>query len=195
MSDIIEFGKVEEKILEIRGQKVIVDRDVAALYGVETREVNQAVSRNPDKFPEGYIIALESDEWESLRSQFVTLEGSGRGQHTKYLPSAFTEKGLYMLATILKSPAATQTTIAIVEAFANLRELSRVMSQLPEAEDEAQQKSLMQRSGDILADILDSGTFDVTGDETTIEMNLAFVKVKRTIKREKRQGQDTESGA
>ena len=195
MSYIIEFGKVEEKILEIRGQKVIVDRDVATLYGVETREVNQAVSRNPDKFPEGYIIALESDEWESLRSQFVTLEGSGRGQHTKYLPSAFTEKGLYMLATILKSPAATQTTIAIVEAFANLRELSRVMSQLPEAEDEAQQKSLMQRSGDILADILDSGTFDVTGDETTIEMNLAFVKVKRTIKREKRQGQDTESGA
>ena len=194
MIDIIEFGKVEEKILEIRGQKVIVDRDVAALYGVETREVNQAVSRNPDKFPEGYIIALESDEWESLRSQFVTLEGSGRGQHTKYLPSAFTEKGLCMLATILKSPAATQTTIAIVEAFANLRELSRVMSQLPEAEDEAQQKSLIQRSGEILADILDSGALDVTGDETTIEMNLAFVKVKRTIKREKRQEQGTESG-
>ena len=192
MGSIIEFGKVEEKILEIRGQKVIVDRDVAALSGVGTERVNEAVGNNPDKFPAGYIITLDNEDLEKLRSKISTTNISAM---TRVTPKAFTEKGLYMLATILKSPTATQTTIAIVEAFANLRELSRVMSQLPEAEDEARQKSLMQRSGEILADILDSGALEVTGDETTIEMNLAFVKVKRTIKREKRQGQDAESGA
>ena len=70
--------------------------------------------RNSDKFPEDYIISLTKEEYDSIRSQFVTLNDSGRGQHVKYTPKAFTEKGLYMLATILKSPTATQTTLAIV---------------------------------------------------------------------------------
>ena len=102
MSDIIKYKEVEEKILTIRDQQVLLDRDVAALYGVEPREVNQAVARNQDKFPDGYIIAISSEEWESLRSQFVSINGSGRGQHTKHTPRAFTEKGMYMLATILR---------------------------------------------------------------------------------------------
>ena len=79
---------------------MLIDRDVAELYGVETREINQAVKRNPEKFPEGYIISLTTEECDSLRSQIVILNGSGRGQHAKYVPKAFTEKGLYMLATI-----------------------------------------------------------------------------------------------
>ena len=117
MSDIIGIREVEEKVLAIRGLDVILDRDVAELYGVETKDVNRAVKNNPDKFPEGYIIPLDSAEWEILRLKFLTLRSSGWGQHTKYLPQAFTEKGLYMLATILKSPRATHTTIAIVETF------------------------------------------------------------------------------
>ena len=84
---------------------------------MEVREINQPVKNNPDKFPEDYIIVLDSEEWDSLRSKFSTLNVAGRGQHTKYKPQAFTEKGLYMLATILKSPRATETTIAIVETF------------------------------------------------------------------------------
>ena len=192
MSEIIEFGKVEEKILEIRGQKAIVDRDVAELYGVETKRVNEAVSNNPDKFPAGYIITLDNDDLDNLRSKFSTANISSM---TRVPPKAFTEKGLYMLATILKSPTATQTTIAIVEAFAKLRELSRVINQLPDIQDETQQKSLMQKSGEILAEILDDGALEVTEAETTIEINLAIMKVKHTIKREKRQGHDTESGA
>jgi len=182
MSDIIEFGKVEDSVLEIRNQQVILDRDVAALYGVETKRINEAVSNNTDKFPDGYIITLDSEELDDLRSKFSTTNISPM---TRVPPKAFTEKGLYMLATILKGPAATQTTIAIVEAFANLRELSRVINQLPDA-DENKQKSLMQRSGEILADILDDGALEVTGDETTIEMNFAIVKVKHTVKRERR---------
>ena len=190
MSGIIKYSEVEEKILDIRGEKVLIDRDVAALYGVETREINQAVSRNQDKFPESYIIALELDEWESLKSQFVTLDGSGRGQHAKYAPKAFTEKGLYMLATILKSPKATETTIAIVETFAKLREFSRAIAQLPDAQDKAVQKALMRRSGELLGEVLDDNVLEVTSDETTVELNFAIMKIKHTTKREKRQKQD-----
>jgi len=99
MSELIRYEDVEAKVLSVRGQQVIVDRDVAELYGVETKAVNQAVRNNPDKFPAGYIISLESAEWDSLRSKIFTLNESGRGQHTKYTPRAFTEKGLYMLAS------------------------------------------------------------------------------------------------
>ena len=93
---------------------VFINRDVAELYGVETKHINQALRNNPDKFPEGYVISLAWDDLDSSRSKFLTLNGSGRGHNIKYLPKAFTEKGLYMLATILKSPVAMQTTIAVV---------------------------------------------------------------------------------
>ena len=190
MSDIIEYRDVAEKILDIRDHKVIIDRDVAALYGVETKRVNEAVANNPDKFPDGYIIALTLEEWDSLRSNISTLKSGGRGQHTKYLPTAFTEKGLYMLATILKSPKATETTIAIVETFAKLRELARVIGKLPDAEGKAEQKSLMRKSGELLAEILDDNALEVTEDETTLEFNLAMLKIKHSVKRKKRKSEE-----
>jgi len=189
MNDIIKYEEVEQYVLNIRGQEVILDRDVAELYGVETKEVNQAVRNNADKFPDGYIFSLSKEEWSSLRSKILTLDDSGRGQHTKYTPHAFTEKGLYMLATILKSPRATQTTIAIVETFAKIRELSKTINRLPDVQEEIQQKSLMQKSGELLADILDDSALHVTGDATTIEFNLALLKIKHTQKRENRKEQ------
>ena len=128
MTNIIE---VENRIITLRGQQVIIDADVAELYGVETKRVNEAVANNPEKFPKGYILQLDKQEITSLRSKNSTLKDNGRGQHSKYSPKAFTEKGLYMLATILKSPKAVETTIAIVEAYAKLRELTRVMSEIP----------------------------------------------------------------
>jgi hypothetical protein len=99
---------------------------------VETKHINQAVSNNPDKFPDGYVFEITKAEHASLMSKFLTLNesGTGRGMHVKYLPKAFTEKGLYMLATILKSRRATETTLEIVETFAKIRELSRTVSQL-----------------------------------------------------------------
>jgi len=186
MSEIIGHKEVEEKILTIRGQKVLIDRDVAELYGVETREVSQAVKNNPDKFPDGYILKLDPEELDSLRSKNLILKSGGRGQHSKYPPTAFTEKGLYMLATILKSPQATETTIAIVETFTKIRELSRAIIQLPDAVEEDQQKALMQKSGEILAEILGDNSLEVSGAETTIEINFAVMKIKHTVKREKR---------
>lgn len=100
-------------IIELRGQKAILDSDVAKLYGVETKRINEAVKNNPDKFSKGYIFDLEKDEWDALKSKFSTSIKGGKVK----LPTAFTEKGLYMLATILKSSLATQTTIAIIETF------------------------------------------------------------------------------
>ena len=182
---MLKFNSVEEKIISIRGISVILDSDVAEHYGVETKEINQAVKNNPEKFPKGYILELSKNEHESLRSKFLTLENQGRGKHVKYLPKAFTEKGLYMLATILKGERATKATIEIVEAFAKIRELSRTFSQLSETKDEPTQKSLMQKSGEIIADIL-GDNLEVTDAETTFEVNLALMKFKRTVRQKKK---------
>jgi len=183
MNEMIRFEDVEKRIIAIREQQVLIDRDVAELYGVETREVNQAVSRNQDKFPEGYVVVLE----ESEKSELITIcDRFNMLKHSAVPPTAFTEKGLYMLATILKSPAATQTTIAIVETFAKIRELSRTISLLPSVQEEVTQKALMQKSGELLADVLDDNSLEITGDETTIELNLAIMKIKHTVKRGKK---------
>jgi hypothetical protein len=119
---IITYDLVKEKIIEVRGQKIILDSDVALLDGVETKRVNEAVKNNPRKFPNGYLIEVDNSEWEGLKSKFST---SIKGGKTK-LPTAFTERGLYMLATILKSTNAIETTIAIIEAFAQLKELTKL---------------------------------------------------------------------
>ena len=107
------IADVEGKIVTIREMPVILDSDVAVLYGVETKRVNEAVRNNPDKFPAGYVFELDSDETNALRSKFSTLKPAGRGQHAKYNFKAFTERGLYMLATILKSARATAATLEL----------------------------------------------------------------------------------
>ena len=183
MSEIINYRAVEEKVLNIREGKALLDRDVADLYGVETKRINEAVKNNPDKFPEGYVFTLDNREKRELVENFDRFNVL---KHSTVMPYAFTEKGLYMLATILKSSKATQTTIAIVETFAKIRELSRAMSLLPEIKEKDQQKLLMQKSGEILMDVLSNDALEVSGDETTIELNLAFMKVKHTIKRSKK---------
>lgn len=99
---------VESKIITVRDQQVILDCDVAELYGVETKRINEAVRNNPEKFPKGYVFELDKQEYMMLRSKFSTAKISSK---SRSLPQVFTEKGLYMLATILKSPLAVQTTI------------------------------------------------------------------------------------
>jgi hypothetical protein len=102
-----------------------LDSDVAELYCVETMRVNEAVRNNPEKFPEGYILILSKEE----KAEVIENFDNPKLKYSPTLPKAFTEKGLYMPATILKSEKATKTTIEIVEAFAKLRELSRAVSQ------------------------------------------------------------------
>ncbi len=114
---------VQTKIYAIRNHKVMLDSDIAEIYGVETKRINEAVRNNPEKFPADFIFELNEDEQEILRSKISTLK-NGRGKHRKYATKAFTEQGVYMLATILKSPIATQVTIAIMRAFVAMRHFS-----------------------------------------------------------------------
>ena len=184
----MELDKIKSKIIAIRGKQVILDCDVAELYGVETKRVNEAVSNNPDKFPEGYILKLSTSEWRNLKSKNSTSSWGGK----RKLPKAFTEKGSYMLATILKSPKATETTIGIIETFAKVRELSRTIAELHK-HDEGEQKSMLQKSGEIISDII-CGDLETTTTETTVELNFAILSVKHTIKRtaKKKQKQEAE---
>ena len=114
---------IQNKIYEIRNQKVMLDFDLAELYEVETKVLNQAVKRNISRFPKDFMFRLDTEEWSVLRSQNVTLE-AGRGKFPKYLPFAFTEHGVTMLASVLKSEKAVKMNIAIVRAFIALRELA-----------------------------------------------------------------------
>jgi hypothetical protein len=181
MSNVVKFSEVESKIIALRDKKVILDSDVAVLYGVETRDINKAVKNNPDKFPEGYIFEVYNAEKQQLVENFHRFDNL---KHSTLPPKAFTEKGLYMLATILKSPQATETTIAIVEAFEKIRELQRTMLELSESQEESLQKTLMQKSGDIISELL-GNDMQATDSETSIELNLALLKFKHTVKRKK----------
>ena len=145
MSDtnLIPVQRIEQKIFLLRGEKVMLDRDLAELYGVETKVLNQAVKRNRDRFPADFMFQVSPDEaamisrsqivtlgsetgikplktTDALRSQIVTLK---RGEHRKYRPYAFTEQGVGMLSGVLNSPRAVQTHVAIIRAFVQLRQM------------------------------------------------------------------------
>jgi len=181
---VINYEQVKDKIIEIRQQKIIVDSDVGELYGVETKRINEAVKNNPEKFPEGYLLTINEHEKVELVENFDRFNNL---KHSTVLPKAFTERGLYMLATILKSPKATETTLAIVDTFAKVRELSNVLHQVQSLpENSPKQKTLMARTGDLIADlIIPEDDLDTIGTETTYEMNLAIFKIKKTVKKGK----------
>jgi len=172
---------VDSKIIEIRNTKVLLDRDVAELYGVETKDVNRAVKNNPDKFPSGYIITLKNNESQDLRLKNFTANVK-QNNMSRVPPKAFTEKGLYMLATILKSPQATETTLAIIETFAKIRELTRTVGALAKTTTKEEKEPLMQRSGEIISDVL-GDALNVSETETTFEINLAVMSFKHTVRK------------
>jgi hypothetical protein len=120
--DVIDpLAEVAGRILVVRGQRVMLDADLAQLYGVSTKAFNQAVRRNRSRFPGDFLIELTNQEVTRSRSQIVTLK-RGRGSNVKYLPMAFTEHGAIMAATILNSPRAEQMSVYVVRAFVKLRE-------------------------------------------------------------------------
>ena len=159
---VITTKDVEGKLITLRNQKVLLDCDVADLYGVKTKEINQAVKNNTDKFPFDRLNKLK----------FSTVE-----------PTAFTQRGLYMLATIIKSPRATKTTLAIVDTFVTVRELANTMERLQNAQDGGkQQQQLLKHSGELMADMI-GNNLSTTTAETEIELNFAVVKIKHKIVR------------
>ena len=113
---------ITQRILVLRDQKILLDSDLAALYDVPTKRFNEQVKRNLERFPSDFMFQLTEEEYSALRSQFATLK-TGRGQHRKYLPYAFTEHGAIMAAMILNSPRATQVSVHVVRAFIRLREM------------------------------------------------------------------------
>jgi len=173
---------VESRIVAIRRQSVLLDADVADLYGVETRRINEAVRNNPDKFPSDYMFALTKDEAEDLRSKISTTKLSSK---SRVLPKAFTEKGLYMLATILKSRKATSTTFAIIETFAKVRNLKRELVELHKESDSRRRSAKMRHFGETLTDIVmpDLATVET---ESTLELNFFIGKIKHTVRRIKK---------
>ena len=142
---------VESRMIVLRKQSVLLDADVAELYGVETKRVNEAVRNNPDKFPSGYLFELDRYEKDDLVENFDRLK---QLKFSTVNPTAFTERGLYMLATILKSARAVNTTLAIVDTFVRTRELARTMVQLQNVQDGGEPHILLHRTETVLSEII-----------------------------------------
>ena len=179
---VVPFDEVKRRIVIVRDQSVILDADVADLYGVATRQVNEAVRNNPDKFPPDYRFELSESELSDLRSKFSTANISPK---SRVLPKAFTEKGLYMLATVLKSKRAIAVTFAIIETFAKVRTLKRELVELHGESDKKRQTQRLNRFGELLTDIV-MPDLDAVETESSLELNFIIGKIKHTVRRIKR---------
>ncbi len=188
MMHIIKVEKIQNLILSIDGEQVLLDADVAKLYGVETKRINEAVKNNLERFPSGYVIHIDKNEKNELVENFDRFN---KLKHSTVLPKAFNEKGLYMLATILTSKQAIQTTIDIIETFSKVKELSRNINNIMKTQDETIQKNLAKKSNMILEDIIeiepdileDAKDGEIVETTTKFEFNLGFAKVSKSIKR------------
>jgi hypothetical protein len=136
MKSLVPVERIENKILQIRGQKVMLDRDLAELYGVETGNLNKAVSRNKERFPEDFMFQLTADEFETLIFQFGRSSWGG----TRKFPYAFTEQGVAMLSSVLRSERAAQVNVMIMRAFVKMRELLITNKDLSKRLDELENK-------------------------------------------------------
>jgi hypothetical protein len=131
--------RIAHAILLVRGQKVILDSDLAGLYAVSTKRLNEQVRRNSERFPPDFMFQLTAAESTALRSQFATLE-TGRGQHRKYRPYVFTEHGAIMAASVLNSPRAIEVSVHVVRAFVKLREVLATHKDLAHKLEELEKK-------------------------------------------------------
>ena len=136
----MELQVIHDKIYSIRNQKVMLDFDLAELYQVETRVLKQAVRRNLKRFPPDFMFEITREEYNSLRSQIVTLDKKGRGNYSKYLPFVFTEQGVSMLTSVLKSDVAINVNISIIRAFVQLRQFALSHSELSQKLNEIENK-------------------------------------------------------
>lgn len=165
---------IQNKIYELRGQKVMLDRDLAELYGVETKVLKQAVKRNIGRFPSDFMFELSKDEFEFLRSQIVTSNGRGG---TRYMPFAFTEQGVAMISSVLNSETAIQINIGIIRAFVAARQMLALPKRDELSELQADVKKLKDYIEDILTDQNDLNE-DTTMRLELIEQSLAELQTR-----------------
>jgi phage regulator Rha-like protein len=161
---IMELQTIQNRIYEIRGQKILLDFDLAKLYETETKRLKEAVRRNIDRFPSDFMFELTKEEYNTLRTQFATLDNTGRGKYSKYNPFAFTEQGIAMLASVLRSPKAIEVNIQIVRAFVFLRKYALSHSELTQKLQELETKYDKQFN-----DIFDAINFLIQKDKKGIE--------------------------
>ena len=186
----INIAAVQSRMLTIRNQQVLLDRDVAALYGVKTKEINQAIRNNPGKFPEGFVFKLNDEEFENWKSKILTSNLPAREiaiikMGMRRAPYALTERGLYMLATILKGEVATQATLAIVNTYAQVRSMVRDMEAVQTAKmGSSEQANLLTRAGHKLAGLI-GDNLSTESRKTTIELNLALLKITHEVTQRK----------
>ena len=139
MDALVVQGEISSKIVTLRGQQVMIDRDIAVLYQVDTKRLNEQVKRNLDRFPDDFMFQLTKSELGNWKSQFATSNKELMG--LRKMPYAFTEEGIYMLATVLRSPIAAETTIHIIRTFKKLREFSKHYNALAKQIIEVERKS------------------------------------------------------
>ncbi|MCF6244302.1 MAG: ORF6N domain-containing protein [Sulfurovum sp.] len=188
---IIKFETLEKKLIKLRDNVVVLDKDVAELYKIEPKRLREQLKRNIEKFPDDYAYQVSKQELELMVSQNATPSKKHYGGS---LPWVFTEKGLYMVATILKSKNALSATFTIIETFAKVKKLSRNINAIMETKDESLQNELAQKSNLILEEIIDIEPDILEDDEdgeiiettTKFEFNLGFAKVSRSIKKIKK---------
>ena len=187
---VVDINMVKSRMLIVRDQPVLLDRDVAALYGVQTKEINQAVRNNPDKFPEGFLLQLNNDEFSDWKSKILTsnlspAEKNAIKMGVRRAPKAFTERGLYMLATVLKGELATKATLAIVNTYAQVRSVKRELLELHMEGDKKKKHALMQHFGETLTDIVMPDPDEVE-TESSLELNFFIGKIKHTVRKIKK---------
>lgn len=181
-SAIALIGEIEEKIYVIRGQRVMLDSDLAEVYRVETRALKQAVRRNRNRFPDDFLFELTLEETrhiESLRSQIVILDKPKRGKYSKYGAFAFTEHGAVMLATVLNSTTAVKASIAVVRAFVRMRALLALHKDL--ANRVKRLENVTDYHSDkfkVVSDLLE----DIMRDPKYLKRKIGFVETKKKKK-------------
>ena len=187
---VVDINAVKSCMVVVRNQPVLLAQDVAAIYNVETRVIAQAVKNNPAKFPEGYVFDLTKDEIESLKSKILTsnlspAEKNAIKMGVRRAPKAFTERGLYMLATVLKGELATKATLAIVNTYAQVRSVKRELLELHKEGDKKKKHALMQHFGETLTDIVMPDPDEVE-TESSLELNFFIGKIKHTVRKIKK---------
>ncbi len=177
----MEITVIQNKIYEIRGAKVMLDKDLAELYQVTTSNLNKAVKRNIKRFPPDFMFQLTAEEWEDLRFQNGIIK-KGRGEHTKYLPYAFTEQGLAMLSGVLNSDIAINVNISIMRAFVAIRQGLPQVSNNKELEElKKRVKELEESSEDTLAAIND------LSEDTRRELDDIYLALTELAEKKKKQ--------
>ncbi len=176
------------KVIEIKQQKVLIDSDVAKLYGIETKRINEAVKNNPEKFPREYVFELTIEEKAEVVENFDHLQTL---KFSPNLPKVFSEKGLYMLATILKSPIATETTIQIIEAYAKIREINHSIVNIVNEKNSQKQESLVDHVGGLIGELIMPNNEELETIAIETEARLKFFTMleisKKVIKKPKQQ--------